>query len=278
MKKISKMYIPNERLKDWIKVYWFLKGKGKGELSYIRNILPDGCATICFILQGKIDLTIYENGLISRGIYVIPPVINAHYDLISDDIFLIDIQLNPSVFYKLFNLPINKMHNKIYTFQELSLDFNKSILNKIYEEKDNSFQIYNILNDFFIKLFNKLNFNSNEMVLNINQLYLNGNLDNFFHSQNLSIRQIERKVKSYTGLTPHNIAKLGRFYSVLEYMKFRQYNLEYCELALEYNFSDQSHFIRDFKSFTKSTPKNFVKNTNDFPQFQGLCNITKIIK
>lgn len=274
----SKMYIPHEKLKDWIKVYWFFKGEGEGETSYIRNILPDGCATICFILQGKMNLTIYQNGEVSRGIYIIPPVINAHYDLISDDIFLIDIQLNPSIFYKLFNLPISKMHKRIYTFQELSLNFDNSILDKLYEEKQNTFQMYNILNDFFIKLFYKLNFSSNDMILNITQLYLNGNLDNFFHSQNLSIRQIERKVKSYTGLTPHNIAKMGRFYSVLEYIKFRQYNLEYCELALEHKFSDQSHFIREFKSFTKSTPTNFIKNINDFPQFKGLCNISEIIK
>lgn len=272
------MYIPHEKLKDWIKVYWFLNGKGKGETSYIRNILPDGCATICFILKGKMNLTIYQNGEVSRGIYVIPPVINAHYDLISDDVFLIDIQLNPSIFYKLFNLPINKILNRIYTFQELSLNFDNSLLDRLYEEKQNTFQIYNILNDFFIKLFYKLNFSSNDMILNITQLYLNGNLDSFFHSQNLSIRQIERKVKSYTGLTPHNIGKMGRFYSVLEYIKFRQYNLEYCELALEHKFSDQSHFIREFKSFTKSTPTNFIKNINNFPQFKGLCNISQIIK
>ncbi len=273
----SKMYIPNEKLKDWIKVFWFLEGRGKGESSYIRNILPDGCATITFVLQGNMNLTIYDNGIIKRGIYIIPPVVNAHYDLISDDIFLIDIQLNPSIFYKLFNLPVNQLEKRIYTFDELSLNFDNSILEKIHEVKNDKNIIYSLLNDFFINLFNKLNFYSEEIILNINQLYKNGNLDEFFNSQSLSIRQIERKVKNYTGLTPQNISRLGRFYSVLEYMKFRQFNIEYCELALEHKFSDQSHFIREFKYFTKITPKNFIKDMNDFPQFKGLCNITKII-
>lgn len=273
----SKMYIPNEKLKDWIKVFWFLEGRGDGKSSYIRNILPDGCATITFVLQGNMNLTIYDNGIIKRGIYIIPPVVNAHYDLISDDIFLVDIQLNPSIFYKLFNLPVNQLEKKIYTFDELSLNFDKSILEKLYEVKNDKNIIYSLLNDFFINLFNKLNFYSEEIILNINQLYKNGNLDEFFNSQSLSIRQIERKVKNYTGLTPQNISRLGRFYSVLEYMKFRQFNIEYCELALEHKFSDQSHFIREFKYFTKITPKNFIKDMNDFPQFKGLCNITKII-
>lgn len=273
----SKMYIPNEKLKDWIKVFWFLEGSGTGELSFTRNLLPDGCATITFVLQGNMDLTIYDNSLITRGIYVIPPVVNAHYDVISDDIFLIDIQLNPSIFYKLFNLPVKELENKIYTIDELSLNFDKSILDKIYEIKDDKNAIYSLLNKFFLDLFDKLKFNSDEIILNINQLYKNGNLDDFFHSQNLSIRQIERKVKNYTGLTPQNLSRLGRFYSVLEYIKFRQFNLEYCELALEYNFSDQSHFIREFKSFCNETPSKFLKNIDLYPQYKGLCNKSKII-
>lgn len=272
----SKMYIPNEKLKDWIKVFWFLEGNSNQGLTYTRNILPDGCATITFVIQGNMDLTIYKNGKIKRGIYIIPPVVNAHYDLISDDIFLIDIQLNPSIFYKLFNLPVNQLENRIYTFDELSLNFDKSILEKIYEVKNNKNIIYSLLNDFFINLFVKSNFCSEQIIININQLYKNGNLDEFFNSQNLSTRQIERKVKNFTGLTPQNISRLGRFYSVLEYMKFRQFNIEYSELALEYKFSDQSHFIKEFKHFTKTTPKSFIKEINDFPQFKGLCNITKI--
>lgn len=273
----SKMYIPNEKLKDWIKVFWFLEGSGTGELSFTRNLLPDGCATVTFVLQGNMDLTIYDNSLITRGIYVIPPVVNAHYDVISDDIFLIDIQLNPSIFYKLFNLPVKELKNKIYTIDELSLNFDKSILDKICEIRDDKNAIYSLLNKFFLDLFDKLKFNSDEIILNINQLYKNGNLDDFFHSQNLSIRQIERKVKNYTGLTPQNLSRLGRFYSVLEYMKFRQFNLEYCELALEYKFSDQSHFIREFKSFCNETPSKFLKNIDLYPQYKGLCNKSKII-
>lgn len=271
------MYVPNEKLKRWIKVFWFLEGLGKGEKSYIRNILPDGCATITIVLEGNMDLTIYKNGFITRGIYIIPPVINSHYDLISDNIFLIDIQLNPGVFYKLFKIPIIELENKIYTFDDLSINFDRNILEKICDVKENKNLVYTLLNDFFINLFHKKNFNSEEIITDINQLYKNGDLNSFFDLQNLSIRQVERKVKKFTGLTPHNIARMGRFYSILDYIKFREFNIEFCELALEHKFSDQSHFIREFKSFTNETPNKFLKNKNNFPQFNGLCNITKII-
>lgn len=60
-------------------------------------------------------------------------------------------------------------------------------------------------------------------------------------------------------------------------MKFRQFNIDFNELTLKHNFSDQSHFIREFKHFTNDTPNRFVKGSNNFPQFKGLCNLTKII-
>lgn len=274
----SKMFLPHYRLNNWIKVYWFLEGKGIGINSYSRQILPDGCATIVFVLQGTMNLSIYKNGLLKRGIYIVPPVIKPHYDLISDDIKLIDIQLNPSVFYKLFNIPINELKNEVYTFDDISFDFDDSILEKVSDAKNNDFLIYSLLNEYLINLFDKLHFKEDDIILNINELYKFGDLDKFFKDQNLSIRQLERKVKTYTGLTPKNLSKIGRFYSILEYMKFRQFNIQFSQLAFEHKFSDQSHFIKEFKSFCNETPSKFIKHSNDYPQYNGLCNLTEIKK
>jgi AraC-like DNA-binding protein len=272
----SKMFLPDYRLNNWIKVYWFLEGKGLGNNSFKRQILPDGCATIVFVLQGTMNLSIYKNGILKRGIYIVPPVIKPHYDLISDDIRLIDIQLNPSVFYKLFNIPINELENKVYKFNDISLNFDDSIIEKISNAQNNNFLIYSLLNEYLINLFDKLNFKEDDILLNINELYKFGDLNKFFKNQNLSIRQLERKVKTYTGLTPKNLSKIGRFYSILDYMKFREFSIEFTQLAFEHKFADQSHFIREFKSFSNETPLKFIKNSNDYPQYNGLCNLTEI--
>jgi len=52
----------------------------------------------------------------------------------------------------------------------------------------------------------------------------------------------------------------------------------FSDIAFENNFSDQSHFIREFKSFTKTSPKQFVKEMRSFPQYMGLCNLAKVTK
>lgn len=272
----STMLIPHEKLKNWIKVFWFLQGSGNGNFFGTQKIIPDGCATIFIVLDGKIDFSIYKDGEMSRGIYVHPPVMKSYFAHVSDDAYFIDIQLNPSVFYKLFNIAVDELKDVMYTLEDLSINFDSSFLERIYKYKHDKRKIHNELNNFLLDLFYKLDFNKNENLCSINKLYKDGNLDAFYKSQNLSVRQLERNLRKTTGLTPKALSRIGRFYSILDYIKFREHNSKFKELAIEQNFSNHSHFIREFKSLTASTPKNFLNINNDFPQYQGLCNLRQL--
>jgi len=272
----SSMLIPHEKLKNWIKVFWFFEGNGNGNLIGCQKIIPDGCATVFIVLDGKIDFTTYKNGKMSRGIYVHPPVMKSYMSYVSDDAYFIDIQLNPSVFYRLFNIPVDELKDTMYTLEDLSINFDSLFLERIYKFKHDKIKVYNELNNFLLELFYKLDFNKNESICNINKLYKDGNLDTFFKSQNLSVRQLERNLKKTTGLTPKALSRIGRFYSILNYIKFREYNLEFKELAKEQNFSNHSHFIREFKSLTDATPETFLNINSEFPQYQGLCNLRQL--
>ena len=272
----SMMLIPHEKLKDWIKVFWFLEGLGKGNLIGCQKIIPDGCATVFIVLEGEINFSIYENGKMTRGIYVHPPVMNSYLSYISDNSYFIDIQLNPSVFHRLFNIPVDELKHTMYTIEELSINFDSSFLERIYKSKHDKVKVYNELNDFLIDLFYKSDFHKNDSICSINKLYKDGDLDAFFKCQNLSVRQIERNLKKTTGLTPKSLSRIGRFYSILDYIKFREHNTEFKELAKEQNFSNHSHFIREFKSLTQATPESFLNINSEFPQYQGLCNLRQL--
>jgi|GEM_PF-3210881 len=271
----STMLIPHKKLKNWIKVFWFLEGSGNGDLFGCQKIIPDGCATVFIVLDGEIDFTIYKNGKMKRGIYVHPPVMKSYFAYVSSDAYFIDIQLNPSVFYKLFNIGVDELKNTMYTLEDLSINFDASFLERIHSYKYDKRKVFNELNDFLLALFYKSDFNNNKSLCNINKLYKDGDLDAFYKSQNHSVRQIERNLKKTTGLTPKALSRIGRFYSILDYIKFREHNINFNELATEQSFSNHSHFIREFKSLTESTPKNFLNINNSFPQYQGLCNLMK---
>ena len=265
--KTSKMYIPNPKLLSWIKYYWLIEGKSNNQNYLNEYILPDGCATILIILNGKIKLSAYENREITEGIYIIPPIMKSHKNLISNDIYCIDIQLKPGIFYKLFDFPVNEFDLKVYNFTEISRSFDTNILYKLMELKDSRFLMMNELNEFFMKLFYITNFNPGEVILGLRQLYQDGNLENFYSGQTKSERHVQRKVKSMTGLTPKKISRIGRFYNILESSSGKYEELKHAQF-----FTDQSHLIKEFKYFTGLTPKSFINKELNYLQYDAIIN------
>lgn len=266
----SVMYSPEFKLSSWIKTYWFLQGSGKNTFTK-QYILPDGCATIVIVLKGEIVLETYNNSLLREGIYIIPPTLKAHYDLISNDIYLIDIHLKPGVLYQLFKLPIDKLEQRVYTFEDLSLKFETNLLEKLVSLNDDKIKMLALLNGFFTILFYN-NFKSSQLLLGINKLYENSNLDLFYNGLNLSCRQIQRKVRLMSGISPKAISRMSRFYKILEKINPKKVSFDFIDI-IDNSYSDQSHFIKDFKFFTRNSPKNFIEKQEAYLQYKAIKNI-----
>ena len=79
----------------------------------------------------------------------------------------------------------------------------------------------------------------------------------------LSERQFERRFGQTVGIAPQAYIRVRRFNEALRLMKSRQYGT-LTEIAHALNFHDQSHFIRDIKTFTGVTPKSLAQKVDDF--------------
>jgi AraC-like DNA-binding protein len=74
---------------------------------------------------------------------------------------------------------------------------------------------------------------------------------------NLSIRQLQRQFEDATGVSPKTLARTIRFEAIRNRLMFEpEANLT--ELAYEFGYTDQAHFINDFKAFTDKTPGEFA--------------------
>lgn len=76
-----------------------------------------------------------------------------------------------------------------------------------------------------------------------------------------SERQLERSFKSATGLSFGKFQRIARFEKALQLLSSSSYS-ELTSLAFDLDFTDQSHFIKEFKSFAGITPYRFIKNRN----------------
>jgi len=74
-------------------------------------------------------------------------------------------------------------------------------------------------------------------------------------------RYLQKLFLQYTGVTPKLYHKINRFQTSLKRIAKRDASLT--SIAYDCGYFDQSHFIREFKSFTGITPSDY--NAEAFP-------------
>lgn len=74
----------------------------------------------------------------------------------------------------------------------------------------------------------------------------------------LSKRQYERVFRETVGMNPKEYARVVQFQKALWMMQRGESN--YAGIAAECGYSDQSHFIRNFKELSGYTPEALIKH------------------
>lgn len=254
---------PEYSLLNFIKYYWVISGNYKIS-SHKKILLPYSESCLIFLIT---------NNKNSTGIYLCPPNIKPHewyfspsFDMkMNDEFFYVDISFYPGVLHELFKIPFNKLDNRAYSIDELSIKIDKSILDRLYDNRNNQYEIQNILNRYFFQFF--YNFSENEFLSNIRNLHFNCQLDEFYNNSKLSIRQVQRDMNRFTGLNARTIQRISRFYKLLNCIKEQNYkSLAFISQDLE--FYDQSHLLKELKYFTGVSLKDFIDNSSKYLQFQ----------
>ena len=79
-------------------------------------------------------------------------------------------------------------------------------------------------------------------------------IDGYPNTQKHLIEQF----KKYVGLTPKHLQRIIRFNSILQRIH-QQEKIQWSDVAYECGFSDQSHFIKEFRHFSGFNPAEFIE-------------------
>lgn len=82
----------------------------------------------------------------------------------------------------------------------------------------------------------------------------------------ISERSLERIIQSYIGVSPKQFSRISRFQSALNCL-YNQPVSRLSDIAYTFNYSDQSHYIREFREFSGLSPKQFVKQSSPIQNF-----------
>ena len=76
----------------------------------------------------------------------------------------------------------------------------------------------------------------------------------------MGLRQLQRVFRDYVGVSPKWVIRRYRLIEAAERLRCRDDSIDFAGLALDLGYSDQSHFIRDFKDMVGRTPADYHKS------------------
>jgi len=245
---------PTEKLADYVRYFWIFEGSATDNQPYIHRTLANGCPELLFHYQGTFNELINDKFQTSfiTGIH---GQTSQHRRFITKKEFgIFGAYLYPHAVSVLFGLPAIELTNQLPDLMSILKKSDKHIEEKILGAKDNE-QRLSIITHFLeqkVKKFErpeiafavKSILNSNGQI-NIKQLSVNCNL---------SLRQFERKFKEQTGFNPKLFARIIRFNSTIQKSNLTN---SLTEIAYDFGYYDQSHFIQDFKEFSGYNPKTY---------------------
>lgn len=250
----SKIYIPSKALQLYVHSFRVIDAKQNLE----NRVLPNSSFAIVFTIRGQISYINNEKftnlpSTIISGVR--KSVRNIGYQKGSKSIIVMFTEVGISSFFK---EPLFELFER-----SVSLDnfVDKNGIIEI-EEKLNSeisdLERIKIIEQF---LFSQLYKTEIDLLIekSISEIYSsNGNLKIKELSQKLFISQdaFEKRFRKIVGSTPKQFSSIIRLKSITKIQKPNSL----IDLALENGFYDQSHFNREFKTFTGLTPTEFYNS------------------
>jgi len=271
---IFETHILEKPLANYIESIFYYKGF-KPDHS-IERVVPTGHVFIIFELDGFEYHTFDRETLKPNGSYKNVWVSGMHKDYLSisahQDSEMLVIQFRTGGSYPFFKTPIHQLNDKVIDAQEL---FGNEIL-KLREQilnGKNATEKFKSVEEWLTK---KVDINKTariEVLDVLSQLKTNSVTESskIIASYPNTQKHLINQFKIYFGLTPKVFHRIFRFNEILKQIQNKQH-LIWPQIAYEFGYSDQSHFIKEFKEFSGFNPQEFINSdyhkddaTNFFP-------------
>lgn len=251
---------PHPDLKSAVKFFWTLEIPAQPDVQR-QLILPDGCIDIIFILGD--DVKRYTSGddfIIQPREMVLGQITEPFYVEPTGSVNSFAARFYPYGFANFVEIPINQLANKETPLHILfGEQASKTLANQVNQATDTAQRI-KILENFLIDKLNESSTIDNIVKKTVDTLLETkgtSSINKILGDELSKRRQLERNFAKQIGISPKQLGKMIRLQATLKLL-LNQQGENLTEIGYESDYYDQAHFIKDFKEFTGTTPKDFL--------------------
>lgn len=254
--------IPGNILKQYVKCYYTYESESSAAFEDI--VFPSGCMEIIFNLGSGQWQTAAENVFVTTppvelwGQVVKPlPVRSVGKNT------MLGIRFYPHAAACFVNDDLDQFNNQVFSFEDVAGKAVKEMHAQMLETNNWDSRIELIENFLLERLsicqkkmgrIGVVNDIMNEIVKEDFYENINGVASRY----GITSRYLQKLFLQYTGLTPKLYSKINRFQNSLKLVSKKDRSLT--AIAYDCGYFDQSHFIREFKYFTGSTPSGYSQD------------------
>ena len=248
---------PTKKLADLVRYFWVFEGNASTDRPYVHRTFANVCPELLFHYQGAFEESNDEDETQSSflaGIHA--HTVKYRRFLTKESFGIFGVYLYPHALPVLFNTPAIALTNELPDLSSLLKSAGRALEEKMMMASGNAERLAIITSFLEQRITDQKRPEIGKIIRSIVQEKGQVNIKELSSECFLSVRQFERNFKEQTGFSAKTFARITRFYAVVEGRLGHQRSLT--DIAYEFGYYDQSHFISDFKEFSGFCPKTWL--------------------
>ncbi len=253
---------PSGILARFIKYYWVME-KSSFESDVCERVIPTGNIDLMFHYRNCFKVKRGDNSTFKQANSFISGISNSYADVTTNgETGMICVTFLPYGACNFFNFPLLEIENQNVNLDCIFGNEPKEIEEQLCGAQSLTERVSVIENFLISKL--SPNVKRDWLLIKSGIELINqskGQISALILSEKLCVtsKTLERKFSAMVGKTPKQFIKIVRFQNILNIFSTSK-ELILTEMAYSNGYFDQAHFIKDFKSFSGLTPKDYYTN------------------
>ena len=258
-----RVMLPCARLRPFVRYYWILKCHGMAA-STDEYLAPDGFEELIFSYAGRFRRTEIQGDLTSREVlersYAVGCKTVGVNCLRLDDLCMVGVKLWPNSLHSLLSIPMDEWRGKPVRLADLG---NRQLLeleSRIHDAGDEK-EIQRVLDESLCpkELSRRSGGIVGQSVARIFGARGDIAIDDILRCEGAHYRTAERAFRERVGVPPKQLAKVVRFKHAYTTLRPHARASTKTMSPLDFGYYDASHFLKDFRQFTGTTPRKFLR-------------------